>query len=298
MNGSPGHVQIDKAYLDSLFEQGKIDTTAYNMLNEGRTGYDEGDPFGEFGLKKKAKGTKSSKSTKKCKVGIPFALDSAPPEPVVDDSVPQAPVDAKGVSEAERNEAWDVLPSPPSQPPEDGYEEVRSAQDVRKEEGKNKEVEQFDAAGWVFTWCFRCKREDEWRFSGKTLPEWLVTILNYKGEKAEPIVLPICCMGCNNKHRPATISVAEEERKMRQAFEALRLNCDSLGEESLQVAKARIGREVSMIRWNGRAGCVDIEMMKKNLKPEDIVVSLSLEAFREGKMGADLELNGLAGGLF
>ena len=292
MNVLAGHLQIDKGYLDSLLKRGIIDTSAYNMLNEGRTGYEEEDRWGGLGLKKKSKGAK------KRKVGIPFANDSAPPEPVVDDSVPQEPVDANEVPEAEPNEAWDVVPSPPSQPPEDGHEEVRSAEDVREEEDKNGAVQHVDAAGWVFTWCFRCKRVDVLKFGGKTLPEWFVTNLNYKGDKTEPVVLSICCMRCNNKHRLASLSVPDEEKRFRQAFETLRIDCDSIGEKALRVAEARIGRSVSMVQWGGRAGSVDIEMMKKNLSPEDIAVSLSLEAYAEGKKGADLELAGLTGGFF
>lgn len=219
MNVLAGHPRIDKGYLDSLLKQGVIDTSAYNMLNGGRTGYEEEeDPWGGLGLKKK------DKKSKKRKVGIPFENDSAPPEPVVDDSVPQEPVDAKKVPEAEPNEAWDVVPSPPSQPPKDGYEEVQSAENARETEDKNGEVKQVDAAGWAFTWCFRCKRVDVFKFGGKTLPEWFITNLNYEGNKAEPIVLPVCCMMSNNEHRQATVSAADEEKKLRQAFETLRVS--------------------------------------------------------------------------
>ena len=296
MNAVPKHIKIDKGYLDSLFKQGLINLGAYNMLNEGRTGYEEEeeDPWARLGLEKKSKGTKNRK------VRIPVADDSVPPEPVVDDSVPQEPVDANKVPEAEPepHEAWDVVPSPLSQPPEDGHEEVRSAEDVREEEEKNGEVKHVDAAGWVFTWCFRCKRVDVVKFGGKTLPEWFVTNLNYKGDKIEPVVLSICCMRCNNKHRQASVSIVDEEKRLRQAFETLRIDCNSIGEKALRVAEARIGREVSMVQWGGRAGSVDIEMMKKNLSPEDIAVSINMEAYGEGKEGADLELGGLAGGLF
>ncbi len=126
----------------------------------------------------------------------------------------------------------------------------------------------------------------------------MVSNLNFKGNKGEPIVLAVCCIRCNNKHRLASVSITDEEKKLRQAFETLRIDCDSIGEEALRVAKARTGREVCMIRWAGRAGSVDVEMIKKNLNPVDIVVSINLEAYREGKTGGDLELGGLAGGLF
>ena len=155
-----------------------------------------------------------------------------------------------------------------------------------------------DAAGWAFTWCFRCRRQEILKFSGKALPDWLVSNLNFEGDRGIPIALIVCCMGCNNKHRVASVSIPEEERRMRQAFETLRIDCDSIGEKAVRVAKARIGREVSMIQWGGRAGLVDMEMVKKNLRPEDIAVSISLEAYREGKKGAELELRGLAGGFF
>ena len=294
MNVLAGHLQIDKSYLDSLHKQGVIDTSAYNMLNEGRTGYEEEeeDPWSRLGLKKKTKGLK------KRKVNAQLADDSVAPDPVVDDSAPQGPVDANKVPEVEPHEVWDVVSSPPSQTPEDGHEEVRSAEDVREEEDKNGAVKHVDAAGWVFTWCFRCKRVDVLKFGGKTLPEWLVKNLNFKGANDEPIVLAICCMGCNNKHRLASVSVADEEKRFRQAFETLRIDCNSMGEKALRVAEARIGREVNMIQWGGRVGSVDIEMMKKNISPEDMVVSLSLKAYAAGRKGVDLEAGGLAGGLF
>lgn len=71
-----------------------------------------------------------------------------------------------------------------------------------------------------------------------------------------------------------------------------------MGKEALRVAKARVGRKVSMIQWEGRAGSVNIAMIKNNLSVEDIAVSLSLKAYAEGKKGAELEVGGLAGGLF
>lgn len=292
MNVLSEHLKIDKGYLDSLLKQDKIDISAYNMLNEGRTGHEEEDPWSRLGSKKK------DKKSKKHRVDVPLADDSVPQEPVVDDSVPQEPVDTNNVPKAEPNEGWDVVPSPPSQPPKDECEDIQSAEDGTEREQKGKEDKQVDAAGWAFTWCFRCKRVDIWKFGGKTLPEWLVSNLNFEGVKSKPIVLTICCMGCNNKHRSATVSTLEEEKRMRQAFAVLRVNCDSIGEESLRVAKARIGREVPMIQWGGRAGSVDVEMMRKNSSPQDIVVSLCLQAYREGKKGADLELGGVAGGLF
>ena len=111
--------------------------------------------------------------------------------------------------------------------------------------------------------------------------------LNFKGANGDPIVLPVCCTLCNNKHRQATVSIADEEKRLRQAFETLRVDCDSMGEEALRIAKARTGREVSMIQWGGRAGSVDIEMIGKNLSREDIAVSIDLKAYRErGKKAA------------
>jgi hypothetical protein len=283
MNILPEHIKIDKGRLQSLLKQGTIDTKVYNMLTEDKTEYEEiDDPWSRLGPKKKSKGVK------KRKVDVPLA----------DDSVPQEPMDTNDVPKAEPNEGWDVVPSPPSQPPQDEGEDIQSAEDETEREQKSNEDKQVDAAGWAFTWCFRCKREDIWKFGGKTLPGWLVSTLNFKGDIGAPIVLSICCIGCNNKHRSATVSIPEEEKRMRQAFEVLRVDCDSVGEESLRVAKARIGREVHMIQWGGRAGSVDVEMMKKNSSPKDIVVSLCLEAYREGKKGSELELGGVAGGLF
>lgn len=303
MNAVPGYIKIDKGYLDSLLKQGMIDTSAYNMLNEGRTGHEEEeDPWSRLGSKKKDKKSKKHKASMLWPDDSlppePAKDDSLPSEPAKDDSVPPEPVAANEVSAVEPNEAWDVVPAPPGKLLRNECDDVQNAEVETVRKAERKEFKQVDAAGWAFTWCFRCKREDVLKFSGKALPEWMVTSLNFKGKKEEPIVLSVCCMRCNNKHRQTSVSVADEEKKLRQAFETLRIDCDSIGELAVRVAKARIGRDVSLIRWGGRAGSVDVEMLKKNLSPEDIVVSIDLEAYREGKEGADLELGGLAGGLF
>lgn len=288
MNGSLEHLRIDQGHLESLLKQGLITTKVFNMLIKSKIGCEEGKE--EDDRRSRLPPKKKSKAAKNCESSVPLTADS---------TLQNAVVDTSEVPEAESNEAWDVLPSPPTRLREHEGEDTRSAEDERGG-GPNEshEVKQVEGAGWAFTWCFRCQREDVLKFSGKALPEWLVTSLNFKGDKAEPIVLSICCTGCNNKHRPASVSVGEEEKKIRQAFETLRINCDSLGREAVGVAKARAGRDVRMIRWGGRAGSVDVEMIKQNLSPEDIAVSISLEAFREGKQGGELELGGLAGGLF
>lgn len=290
----PEHIKIDKSHLESLLKQGTINTKAYNMLAEGQAEIKEiDDIWGRLSPKKKSKGLK-----KKDKIGAPLTDDSVAPPPVPDDCVPHKPMDTNDVPKGEPNEGWNVVSSPPSQLPQDEGENVQSAEDEMETGQKSKDYKEVDAAGWAFTWCFRCNRVDIWKFGGKTLPDWLVSTLNFKGNARAPIVLSICCMACNNKHRSATTSIAEEERRMRQAFEVLRVNCDSIGEESLRVAKARTGQMVSMIQWGGRAGSVDVEMMKKNLSPRDLVVSVCLEAYVEGKKGVNLELGGVAGGLF
>ena len=217
---------------------------------------------------------------------------------MVDDGLPPEPVERERVPEAGPTEVWDIV-SPPADPPPRGESvEIKGAEDETEGLQESKGDKQVDAAGWAFTWCFRCTREDVLKFSSKALPAGLVSTLNFKGNIGEPIVLPTCCMGCNAKHRSTSVSIVEEERKMGQAFETLKVGYEVIGEKALRVAKARIGRDVHMIQWSGRAGSVDIETIKKNLTPEDIVVSINLKAFEEGKEGADLELGGMAGGLF
>lgn len=294
MNVLSEYSKVDKGYLDSLHKQGVINTSAYNMLNGGRTGYEEEeeDPLSRLSQKKK------DKKSKKHRLDVRSVDDSAPPEQVRDDGVSKEPVNTNKVPEDQVNEGWNVISCPPSQRPKGECEKTQNAEDVGEREGKSGELESIDAAGWAFTWCFRCKRQDILKFGGKALPEWLVSNLNFEGDRGIPIVLMVCCVGCNNKHRFGSTSILEEERRMRQAFDTLRIDYDCMGEKALRIAAARVGRSVSMIQWDGRARSVDMEMMKKNLSPEDIAVSLSLEAYAEGKKGADLELGGLAGGLF
>ena len=90
----------------------------------------------------------------------------------MDDSAPQEPFDTNKSPKPEHTEAWDVVETPSTQPPNSASEDLQSADDQRKGEEKPEEVKQVDAAGWAFTWCFRCKRVDVLKFSGRTLPEW------------------------------------------------------------------------------------------------------------------------------
>ena len=314
MNVTPECLKIEKELVEHLHTKGAITPEVYNMLVGSKTDGREDETWNNFlamhgtGLPKRK--SKGSKKVARPPPEVPLVKDSAPlehivdnsmpPPPIVDDSMPPEPMKTNEVPkpEPEPTEAWDIVPSPPDQAPKEECVETKGTEDETEREQESKEDKQVDAAGWAFTWCFRCKREDVTKFGCKALPAWLVSTLNFKGNTGEPIVLPICCMGCNNKHRASSVSIAEEEKRLKQAFETLQIHIDGIGEESLRVAKARVGRTVCMIQWGGQAGSVDVDTIKKNLTPEDIVISINLEAYREGKEGADLELEGLAGGLF
>lgn len=63
-----------------------------------------------------------------------------------------------------------------------------------------------------------------------------------------PIILIVCCVGCNNQHRHSSTSILEEERRLRQAFDTLRIDYNCISKKAHRVAAARIGREVRMIQ--------------------------------------------------
>ncbi|KAK3691621.1 hypothetical protein LTR37_018538 [Vermiconidia calcicola] len=147
-----------------------ISPHVYNMLVGNKTD-DQGeeDLWSNFAKKKKSKGVKKRE---KPLLDVPLPDDSAPLEPVVDDSGPREPMEMNHVPEPEpAAEARDIVPSPPDQLPKDEEVEMKSAEDGTEREHKSKGDKHIDAAGWAFTWCFRCKREDVLKFGGKTLPE-------------------------------------------------------------------------------------------------------------------------------
>jgi len=121
--------------------------------------------------------------------------------------------------------------------------------------------------------------------------------MNFKGDRAEPIIVSICCVQCYDRKTSSKVSRADEVKRITQGFELLCMKWDALTDEPRRLARARIGRDVSVMTWDNKAGHIDINKFSTNWTNKDKVISQDVEGFRKGKKGSELDLCCLVGGL-